>query len=132
MKLPKISLILGITFFTLTLIIIEYFSISGYFACEQVGWKEMCGFEIMLINFPMIAIFPPSIFSSLIMIIFLGFLSSLFWGFAGILLGITLSFIKFLFKKIKHGGRVTKFSSLVAGLILLSIVFYFFAVQLLL
>lgn len=127
-KIPKISIVLGIIFFVLALIIIEYVTISGYLTCEKVGWKEMCGFEIVLINTPMLYIFQ-SFFGSLTIMILMGFVSSVFWGFIGVLFGIIFNLIKFLFKKIVYGDHITKFISLIIGLILLSIVFYFLAVQ---
>lgn len=130
-RLPKISIVLGITFFILSLIVIEWATIEEFFYCEKVNWREMCGIITVFFNIPTILIFPvlENNSGNLTVVILLGFLSSLFWGLVGILLGVVLSFIKFLFKRIVSGSRTTKFIYLITGLILLSIISYFFAVR---
>lgn len=131
-KIPKISRILGITFFFLALVVIGYITFSSYLYCNSIGNKEMCGFEVVLVNLPMNELFSPydhvflSVPAGLAVLVLL---SSLFWAFIGVCIGLLISLFGVAIRQIRYGSHSVRFAYLIGIIILAFILFRFFAIH---
>ncbi len=130
-KIPKISRILGITFFFLALIIIGYFTISEYVYCQSTtGPKEACGISAMFFNIPVVYLSDfyseniPPLLSETILMLF----SSLFWAFIGVCIGLLISLFGVAIRQIRYESHSVRFAYLIVTIILAFILFRFFAI----
>ena len=135
-NLPKVSRVLGITFFILAFSIIGYVTISSYLYCNSIHNAGMCGSEAMLINLPMVHVYDlyhfllpgievPELIDLLILIVS----SSIFWAFIGVCIGLFVSLCGLIIKQIKYGSHAVKFGYLILVIILCFILFRFFAIH---